>query len=248
MSRFPGIALLAALFWGEQAVAEHLRLAGDSWPPFTDQRLPNSGLAVELVSTALQRAGHTTEYVEVPWARVLRGLQQGDYDVIVAAWYSAERTEFGQFSDPYLVNRIRFLQHRRSHIRYDSLADLRPYSIAVVRGYSYSSEFDADTSLSKVPVLEFAMGARMLAAGRVQVVVEDELVAQHYLNRELSEVRSGLEFLPKPLSENGLHILVRRSHPLHQQIVRDFNRASEVMREDGSYARIYQRHGLQLQD
>jgi polar amino acid transport system substrate-binding protein len=248
MNRFPAFALLVILLLGEPAVAEHLRLAGDSWPPFTDQRLPNNGLAVDLVSTALQRAGHTTEYVEVPWARVLRGLQQGDYDVIVAAWYSDARTRFGLFSDPYLVNRIRFLQHRRTRIHYDSLADLRPYSIAVVRGYSYSGEFDADTSLTKVPVLEFAMGARMLAAGRVQVAVEDELVAQHYLNRELSEVKGSLQFLPTPLSENGLHILVRRSHPLHQQIVRDFNQAIAAMREDDSYARIYQRHGLEPQE
>lgn len=248
MKGFRTITLLLALFWGGSALAEHLRLAGDSWPPFTDQRLPGNGLAADLVSTALQRAGHTTEYVEVPWARVLRGLQQGDYDVIVAAWYSTERTRFGLFSDPYLVNRIRFLQHRRTHIRFASLADLRPYSIAVVRGYSYASVFDQDASLSKVPVLEFAMGARMLAAGRVQLVVEDELVAQHYLNRELSEVRGGLEFLPQPLSANGLHILVRRSHPLHQQVAQDFNREIEAMREDGTYARIYQRHGLRLQE
>ena len=80
MNRLPDIALLVALLLGEPAVAEHLRLTGDSWPPFTDQNLPNNGLAVDLVSSALQRAGHTTEYVEVPWARVLRGLQQGDYD------------------------------------------------------------------------------------------------------------------------------------------------------------------------
>lgn len=245
MNAIRAIALLGLLLVGMPTSAEHLRLAGDVWPPFTDQRLPNNGLAVDLVSTALQRAGYTTEYVEAPWARVLYGLQQGDYDLLVAAWYSDERTHYGLFSEPYLINRIRFLQHRRTHIRFDSLADLRPYSIAVVRGYSYSGEFDQDTRLSKVPVLEFSMGARMLAAGRVQLAVEDELVAQHHLNHELSEVREGLEFLPKPLSENGLHILVRRSHPLHQQIVQDFNRAIEAMREDGTYARIYQRHGLQ---
>ncbi|MBC9248966.1 amino acid ABC transporter substrate-binding protein [Pseudomonas alcaligenes] len=242
------LVLLFALFLAGSAMAEHLRLAGDSWPPFTDQRLANNGLAVDLVSTALQRAGYTTEYAEAPWARALYGLQQGDYDLLVAAWYSDERTRYGLFSEPYLINRIRFLQHQRTHIRFDSLADLRPYNIAVVRGYSYSSDFDQDASLQKVPVLEFAMGARMLAAGRVQLAVEDELVAQHYLNRELSEVKSGLEFLPKPLSENGLHILVRRSHPLHQQIVQDFNRAIAAMRADGSYARIYRRHGLQLQE
>lgn len=241
------IIALAALLLSGQIRAENVRMSGDSWPPFTDQRLLNNGLAVDLVSTALQRAGYTTEYVEVPWARALHGLQQGDYDLIVSAWYSDERAGFGLFSEPYLINRIRFLQHRRTRVDYHTLADLRGYSIAVVRGYSYSREFDQDSSLSKVPVLEFAMGARMLAAGRVQLALEDELVAQHYLNRELAEVKDSLSFLPKQLSENGLHILVRRSHPSHQKIADDFNRAIAQMRADGTYAQIYLRHGLQQQ-
>lgn len=245
MHRLRCLALLLTLLAGASASAEHLRLAGDAWPPFTDQSLADNGLAVDLVSTALRRAGYTSEYVEVPWARVLRGLEQGDYDVIAAAWYSAERTRFGLFSEPYLVNRIRFLKRKGADPQqYSSLADLRPYSIAVVRGYSYSPAFDQEQGLTKVPVLEFGMGARMLAAGRVQLTLEDELVAQHHLKRELKEVQNALEFLPEPLSESPLHILVRRSHPQHQQIVEDFNRAIAQMRADGTYQRIYQRHGL----
>lgn len=245
MHRIRCIALLLALLVGASASAEHLRLAGDVWPPFTDRRLADNGLAVDLVSTALRRAGYTSEYVEVPWARVLRGLEQGDYDVIAAAWYSADRTRFGLFSEPYLVNRIRFLKRKGANPQqYSSLADLRSYSIAVVRGYSYSPAFDQEQGLTKVPVLEFGMGARMLAAGRVQLTLEDELVAQYHLKRELKEVQDALEFLPEPLSESPLHILVRRSHPQHQQIVHDFNRAIAQMRADGTYQRIYQRHGL----
>jgi len=244
MKLFSVVMLLFVLLSGSGAVAEHLRLAGDVWPPFTDQRLPNNGLAVDLASSALLRAGHTTEYVEVPWARVLRGLQQGDYDVIVAAWYADDRARYGLFSEPYLVNRIRFLRRSGMTLDYRGLRSLRPYSIAVVRGYSYDSAFDAARELSKVPVMEFAMGARMLAAGRVQLAVEDELVARHYLNQELREIRGMVEFVETPLSENGLHILVRRSHPLHQQLVREFNASIRAMREDGSYRRIFRRHGL----
>lgn len=238
------LALLLMTLACSQAGAEHLRLVGDAWPPFTSQALPNNGLAVDLVDTALRRAGYTTEFVEVPWARVLRGMEQGDYDVTVAAWYSEDRTRYALFSEPYLVNRIRFMRRKGLPPIYTSLADLRPFSIAVVRGYSYSAEFDQDQTLTKVPVLEFGMGARMLAAGRVQLTLEDELVAQYHLNRDLREVRDSLEFLPLPLTESGLHILVRRSHPQHKQIVRDFNKAIIGMRADGTYQQIYQRHGL----
>jgi polar amino acid transport system substrate-binding protein len=44
---------------------------------------------------------------------------------------------------------------------------LHDYPIAVVRGYAYSAAFDGDTALQKVPVHNFVMAVRMLAAQRV---------------------------------------------------------------------------------
>ncbi|MFC5695029.1 substrate-binding periplasmic protein [Pseudomonas sp. GCM10022186] len=244
MRRHLGFVLFALLLACAGVNAETLRMAANTWPPFTDARLTGDGLASELVRTALKRSGHVVEYAEVPWARALRGLKMGDYDLLVSAWYSDERARYGQFSKPYLTNRIRFLKRKGSAVDFQSLADLKRYSIAVGRGYRYQPEFDADTSLNKVPVADFPMAARMLAAGRVQLALEDELVARLYLNRELKGIGDQLEFLPKPLSENGLHILVRRSHPQHQQLVDDFDRAIQAMRKDGTYQAIFARHGL----
>lgn len=224
--------------------AQPLRLVADPWPPFNDQTLLNNGVASDLVTTALNRAGYTTSYVQVPWERAVRGLQQDTYDVLINAWYTDERAVFGHYSQPYLINRIRFLQRKGSQIKFTHLPDLYPYSIAVVRGYAYSSEFDQDSRLSKVGVVGFEVGARMLHARRVQLTLEDELVARFHLSRSLAGIRDQLEFLPQPLSENGLHILISRKHPQHRQIADDFNKAIEDMRADGSYAQIFLRHGL----
>lgn len=224
--------------------AELLRLVADPWPPFSDQTLPNNGVASDLVTTALTRAGYTTSYVQVPWERAVRGLQQDTYDVLIDAWYTDERATFGNYSQPYLVNRIRLLQRKGSKIKFSQLPDLYPYSIAVVRGYAYSSAFDQDSRLTKVGVVSFEVAARMLQARRVQLTLEDELVARFHLNRSLAGIRDQLEFLPQPLSENGLHILVSRKYPQHQQVVDAFNTVIEAMRADGSYEQIFQRHGL----
>jgi polar amino acid transport system substrate-binding protein len=237
--------LLALLLLPLSAMAaEALRLVADPWPPFNDQNLLNNGLASDLVSTALARAGYPTTYAEVPWARAVQGLQRGTYDVVVSAWYADDRATFGYFSQPYLINRIRFLQRKGSAIQFSQLSDLYAHSIAVVRGYAYGSQFDQDNQLHKVEVGGFAMGARMLHARRVQLTLEDEIVARYHLRRELVELKDELEFLPQPLSENGLHILVSRQHPQHRQIAKAFNQAIEAMRADGSYAAIFQRHGL----
>ncbi|OEC62003.1 ABC transporter substrate-binding protein [Pseudomonas sp. ENNP23] len=224
--------------------AEPLRLAGDVWPPFTDARLPGNGLAVQLVEAALQRAGYTTKYFEVPWARVLQGVQVGDYDVVVSAWYKDDRVVYGLYSEPYLVNRIRFVQRRGAGLHYTKLDDLLPYSLAVVRGYAYFPGFDQDARLKRLSVVGFEMGARMVAAGRVNLTLEDELVARYHFGRGLKGIRDELEFLPQPLSENNLAILVRRSLPQHREVVERFNRALQEMREDGTYQRILDAQGL----
>lgn len=221
-----------------------LRLVADPWPPFTDQTLLNNGVATDLVSSALGRAGYATEYAQVPWERAVRGLRRADYDVLINAWYTDERARFGYFSAPFLFNRIRLLRRKGSAIQFEQLADLYPQRIAVVRGYAYSAEFNGDPLLHKIGVGNFASAARMLQAKRVELTLEDEFVARYHLARELSGIRDELEFIERPLSENGLHILIRRSHPDHQQIAEAFNQAIVAMRADGSYAAILQRHGL----
>ncbi len=238
------LALIGLLLLGQGASAEKLRLVADAWPPFTDATLVNGGVATDIVSTALARAGYASDFEQVPWARALLGIGEGRYDVLINAWYNDERTRLGQFSAEYLVNRIRFLKRKDAPLEYNNLKQLHEYPIAVVRGYAYSSEFDNDSALQKVPVHNFAMAVRMLAADRVKLTLEDEYVARYYLARESPRVRNAVEFLPKPLSENSLHILVSLKNPDHAQIVAKFDREIAAMKADGSYARLLRQHGM----
>ncbi len=84
----------------------------------------------------------------------------------------------------------------------------------------------------------------MLVARRVRLTVEDEFVARYYLAQESARVRNAVEFLPQPLSENSLHILVSLKNPEHEQIVAGFDREIAKMKADGSYARLMKQHGM----
>jgi polar amino acid transport system substrate-binding protein len=226
------------------ALAAPLRLVSNAWPPYASLDLPQNGLATDLVRTALARAGYASEYLEVPWARVLHGLQQGEYDIAITAWYSEERQVYGEFSDPYLTNRIRLIARKANPIDFHTLPDLYPYAIAVVRGYAYSPAFDADERLQKVGVTGFETALRMLWAGRVDVALEDEYVTRYLLDGEMRTYAADLVLLPQPLTENGLRLLVRRSLPEHAAIIAAFDQAIREMRADGSYAAVIARHGL----
>ncbi|SDG78270.1 substrate-binding periplasmic protein [Pseudomonas abietaniphila] len=238
------VGLLGLLLIAQDALAQKLRLAGDAWAPYADVSLLNGGLSTDLIRTALGRAGYTTEYEQVPWARAIHGASEGRYDILINAWYSEDRTRIGQFSGEYLINRLRFLKRKTSTIDYQNLTQLHPYSIAVVRSYAYSPAFDSDADLKKVLVASFSTAVRMLAAGRVELTVEDEYAARFALSREPDEVRDSVEFLPKSLSENSLHILVSLKNPDHEKIVADFDKAIAAMKTDGTYDKLFKLHGL----
>ncbi|MBI6617335.1 MULTISPECIES: substrate-binding periplasmic protein [Pseudomonas] len=238
------LALVGLLLLSHHACAQKLRLVADAWPPFTDSTLVNGGLATDIVTTALARAGYASDFEQVPWARAMLGIGEGRYDVLINAWYAEDRTHIGQFSAEYLVNRVRFIKRKDAAIEFDNLQQLYAYPIAVVRGYAYAKAFDEDAQMQKVPVHNFAMAVRMLAADRVKLTLEDEYVARYYLAHESPKVRNAVEFLPKPLSENSLHILVSLKNPEHEQIVAGFDREIAAMKADGSYQRLLKAHGM----
>lgn len=238
------LGLLVIVLVTPAMAVEKLRLVADSWPPFTDSDLPGGGLATSIVTAALTRAGYASNVEQVPWARALMGIGEGRYDILVNTWYNDSRTRLGAFSEPYLTNRIRLLRPQNKPLSYRRLADLYDYSIAVVRDYAYSPGFDSDARLHKVAVRNFSSAVRMLAAGRVDLTVEDEFVARYSLQRETKEVREAVTFVEPPLGENNLHILVSLKHPEHRQIVERFDRAIAAMKADGSYARLLHQHGF----
>jgi polar amino acid transport system substrate-binding protein len=238
------MGFLGLMWVAHTAAAGTLRMAGDAWAPYADTSLLNGGLATDLIKTALSRAGYSTEYEQVPWARAVHGLTEGRYDILINAWYSDDRTRIGQFSAAYLTNHLRLIKRKGFDVDYQNLAQLHPHTIAVVRGYAYSPAFDNDQELKKVPVASFSTAVRMLAAGRVELTVEDEYAARYALSRESQDVQSSVEFLPTSLAENTLHILVSLKNPEHEQIITRFDQEIAAMKADGSYDELFKLHGL----
>ncbi|GGM21031.1 amino acid ABC transporter substrate-binding protein [Pseudomonas asuensis] len=202
------------------------------------------GLVVDIVRTAFDRLGYTTTFREEPWERALYGVERGLYEVIVDIWYTPERERLGQFSKPLLTTRLRFIALKEREIAFSTLKDLRPYRLAVVRGYVHSEEFDQDQTLNKVAVSDFEQALRMLLAGRIDLVVEEEQVAKRVIERTLGAQASLLQFLDKPLAEKGLHILVSEKLPEREKVVDQFDEMIEQMRADGTYAKIFARYDL----
>ena len=213
-----------------------------NWPPYSDQGLPQQGLAVDLVTTALQRAGHRTRVRVDTLDRILEGGRIGVYDVFATPWYSEARDQYLAFSDPYLDSRIRFIMRRDRNFEFNDFDDLQGMMIGVVKDYAYDEKFNESRDLIKISERNLIQNLLKLLQGRLDLTLDDELVLQYEINRYLPNSRDELEMLPEPLAVRGIHIGVSRENPKHAQIVADFNKAIVEMKKDGSYDRIVAKH------
>lgn len=224
------------------AAENKLRVALEHWPPYIDKDHAEYGLATELVMTALGRAGYSTETTFENWSTALEGTSIGAYDVIVAAWYSAEREELFEFSKPYFYNEIKFIKLKNKPFVFNDFSDLEGLYIGTVANYAYSPEFDTSHKLIRIPVTTLVENLSLLQLDQIDLTLDDEWVILHQINKYMPASLERFEFLDKPLDVRGLHLMVSRNNPSHKQIVNDFDRAIIDMKSDGSFDAIAKKY------
>lgn len=220
--------------------ATQLNVATSEWLPYVGQDLPNHGLAIDIVNTALQRAGYEPVVEIKNWSRTLEGANVGVYDLIAAAWYSNERARQFTFSKPYLYNEIKILKRADSNFEFNSLADLQGKSIGVVEDYAYGDAF-AQVQAEKVAVPYVLLNIYKVLKGEVDLTLGDERVLGYEIEHNIDD-GSELVILPNPLTRKSLHIAVSKQNPRHEEIARAFDTAIDSMRADGTLARILKEH------
>lgn len=228
------------------AADRELKIALDHWPPYIDKNRPGYGMAAELVTTALGRAGYHTDITLENWSGALEGTRIGVYDIIIAGWHTAKREELFEFSKPYLYNEIKFIKRRDRSFTYGSLSDLRGLFIGVVDDYAYSPEFDSNNLLIKLPANHLIQNLTLLQQGQIDLTLDDKWVIRHQIAKYLPDSVGQFEFLEKPLDVRGLHLLVSRNNPAHKQIIADFDKTIIEMKSDGSFDEIVTRYHKEL--
>lgn len=234
--------LQVALAAADDTQERSLRLVTSPWSPYVDDALPNNGLAIDLVTTALQRAGLSSELHLETWPRAYQGAASGADDVVAAIWPSSEREADLVFSDAYLSNDIIFLTRRGRSILYRNLDDLKGLKIGVVRQYAYGGGFDEYPSLIKVINNALIQNLLLLRSGQLDLVIGDRWSIFYQLSTFLPDTLEEFDVLLQPLVRRGLSIGVSRQNPEHAEIVEAFNKALRSIHEDGTYRQILARH------
>jgi len=238
-----GIMLLCLLL-ASPCFAKTLTGVANDFPPFTDPTHPKQGFSFEIARAAFESQGYTIETAFVPWARAEDGIKKGTYDFCPTFWINEERQKTILFSQPYAENNIRFIKPKGNPFEYTGLKSLEGLTVGVVRGYGYPEEFFKDPKFRTEEVNDFTTNVRKLLAGRIDLTLEDEIVARSTLLREAPELLEQIEFTSGSLTSEKLYVGCGLTHPEHQAIIESFNKGLEEIKQNGTYEAILASYGF----
>ncbi len=235
------IAMASQGFAAEKTII----LATVDWTPYVGKNLPDNGFLSKIVTTALERTGYSVEIKYMPWATILKAVENGKVDAFFPAYYSEERTVKFVVSESFFTGPLYLCKLKSNKIVYSTLEDLKPYKIGVVRGYLNTPEFDSADYLNKKKANSDKLNLVKLIKKRVDIVVVDKYAALQIVKESIPDAIGAIDFLEPPLEEKTLHLVFSRKNKNCQAIVDGFNTEIKILTEDGSVKKIIRKYGFQ---
>lgn len=225
--------------------ADTFTAAGDPYPPYGDPNNPDGGLGLELIRAAFKTQGHSMTMDYVPWARAENGIKNGSYDILPFTWRTDARAKVLLFSNAYSVGNVRFIKRKGDSFEFNGLESLHGKLIGTIRGYGYSDAFGASNAFQLENGNELMTNIKKLLRQRIDLTLEDEIVARSIIGSKDPESLKNIEFAKTPLSVNPLYITVGMQNPKGQEIIGSFNRGLEIIKANGTYDRIFKKYSME---
>lgn len=245
-----GLLFIAFSFNTFSNTSKKITAAADPWPPFVDDKNPSDGLSLEIIRAAYKTQGYEVEMVYVPWARAEAGVKDGTYDILPDVWINEDRKKEMLFSNYYATNDIKFIKQKMNPFQYNGLNSLKGKNIGVIRGYGYDEEFLNSKLFTREEAGNLIQNIRKLIAQRIDLTLEDEIVATHLIREYDLSVPSSqallprIEFVKTPLSTNYMYISAGYKNPRHKEIIEAFNKGLKIIKENGTYETIFKKYGI----
>jgi polar amino acid transport system substrate-binding protein len=226
-----------------------VRITSGEWAPYCSQNLDHYGLALRIITEAFAREGVKVEYSFFPWDQAMNKAQTREVDGSAAWFRSPEREKKFYISDPVLMSGYVFFYLKNKNFDWKTMDDLKKYKIGATKGYDYGKSFQEAEKQGIIHVERLAkdeMNFDNLLNGKIDIFPEDMDVGMSMLyNRYPYYKCVEVNTHPKRLREDPLHLLLSKSNPKNQKLMKLFNNGLKKLKESGDYDRYVQelRHG-----
>ena len=219
-----------------------LRVGWEPYAPFTfaDENGEVTGADIDLIEAIAEKLGCAVVPVELPWARIVREVEQGTLDVSTSTSRTPERDQWALFSKPYRETEIAIYVRRGETPRFalQELADIpeQQLRLGVIVDYYYGEALaEAANDPGFVAWIDgapdYATNIRKLVSGRIDgFLVEDVAVMEAELARE--GMSAAVERYPLRIPGEKLHFMFSRE-TVEPEMVAKVDDVVAQMRADG---------------
>jgi polar amino acid transport system substrate-binding protein len=212
-------------------------------PPYFGENLPDGGFYTELSREAFQRVGYTLEVEFMAWNRALELARQGDYDGMLGMYYTEQRTNDFIYTEPIYDDEIVFFSRKGETITYTTLRDLTPYTIGVLLGAAEIENLKQE-GLTFIEASGQDINVKNLMAKRIDLVICSRAYLLHVITTQFPEWTEEIDVVQPPYTIEKLHNVISKNVTDAATIVADFNRGLQMIKDDGTFDRILQKHGF----
>jgi polar amino acid transport system substrate-binding protein len=247
---FAGCLAWAAVLVPLQAMAAEpckLRVGWEPYAPFTfaDEKGEATGADIDLIAAVADEIGCAVVLVKLPWARIVKEVEQGTLDVSTSTSRTAEREQWALFSEPYRETQIALYVRRGETPRFalQELADIpeQQLRLGVIVDYYYGEALaaaaaDPDFAAWIDGAPDYQTNIRKLVSGRIDgFLVEDISVMEAELER--SGMGERVERYPLRIPGEKLRFMFSRK-TIEPELVAQVDATMAQMRADGRLAAI----------
>ncbi len=231
---------LSALLGGDIPIS-----TGD-WEPYVSSRREGNGLVAEIVTAAFREVGDTVRFEFVPWSRAENNVKAGKTYAAFPYVKNAEREAIYDFSHRVFYSTGRLFYYKpvmKQEVKFSKPEDLVNHKVGGVRGYWYVDPWTkagVKLDLSNSDEQNF----RKLQAGRVDLIVAEELVGRGLIQELFPDKTDQFQTLPTPTDQSELFLLVSRSYPNAVEITKRFNDGLDRIKKKGVYKKILAKYGI----
>ncbi len=233
------------IFTASTAIAgKKVVLASLDWEPYIGQKLKGQGYVAELVKEAFKRKGYDLEIKYMPWARVIKMAKIGKYDGYFPEYFAETLKTDYKVSSPFPGGPLGFFKRKGDTIKYNSIKDLIPYKIGVVRGYVNTKEFDEAGYLKKEEANDDITNFKKLLKKRIDLVVSDKFVGKYVVAQNNPTDLEYIEFMNPPLENKDLYVCISKKATNAGAIYKALEEGLKEIKADGTIDKILTKHGF----
>jgi len=214
--------------------AEKITLANGEWAPYLSKDLKHYGYMSHIVSEAFAAEGIEVEYVFLPWKRGFEDAKEGKFQGSLIWGYNDDRAKDFIYSDTVAELGTSLFYNKSKPIEWNEATDLKKYRMGGVIGYAYGIEELEKQGVLKIERIGKDVGNyKKLAAGRLDIVLEDTEVGHESINK--LGMADKLAAHPKTLKSRKYSVIISKKAPNAQALVDAFNRGLKKLVDDGRY-------------